>query len=687
MTDIQMVRLGDLAPDPVAIAGQEQRLARLDDLLASIPAKGVLQSLRVRPWDPARVVEAEGRKGKKGKKAAAAEPQPLYGVIAGNRRLATLRRLCAEGGSIKGEAVTADMLVPVLVGDEDDADAYEITSAENLLRLPLTPVEEFRAYQKMAAEASPKEIAARFGVPEKRVRQRLRLAQLHPEVLQALEAGKIGMAAAEAFTLADPDCQATYLRKSSSWQLDAQNVRAAFTDQLVRSDSPIAKLIGKKAYVEAGGQILADDFGNVGYWISPEIIAGLVEARWAEQKAAWLAEGWLFAETVDEFGTDRYGSYLVLGYSTKKLEPEPLPLGDALAAEVAELEATIAAIRGKHPELSDDYWGESEEEEEDSPELEAAEAELKAQDARLRQIRREAPVAFAAEQKAVSGVVYWPGGQREPTFGVVRPGTKVPGEAGETGGGRTGKAPATLALPGDARMADLSRQVTAALRQKVAGMPVAALQILVAALHVSWTQGYGAPVEIRGAKRSSDVDFSARGYDIAGNSRPLGMGFAGALDWAAKQDIPGLLVYLAELVGPNVGVERQSGGFAEHERAIIDFVDPGFPGFDAEAYFAGVSKPVVVEAWNEMHLAVTQLRGQATESGDPAPAIPPFSPAGKKGDMAAAAAAAARLTGWLPPQLRTPSYAGPGPKAAETEGEAAGAGAGADEDGEREAAE
>ncbi len=353
MSEIKMVRLGALEHDPVAIAGNEKRLTSLNDLLASIPAKGLNQSLRVRPW----VGDVPAPKGK-GKKAAPADPAPEYGVIAGNRRLATLRKLRDDGIPIMGVAVTDDWPVPVLVGDENDADAFEITSTENLMRQALSPVEEFRAFDKMAKKSSIKEVASHFGVTERRVAQRLKLAALHPDVLGALETGKIGMEAAEAFTVEpDPEKQAAYLRASAkdNWRLQAHQIKSALVQQLTRDNSPVAQLIGREVYVAAGGEVMADPFGEAEYWISDEIIARLLAEHWGPQKAAWLADGWGFVETEDEFNAAAGNKWAL--YDSRLLKPfEAVPDED-----------------------------------------------------------------YTAEQKAGAGVVYWPDGSRAPRLGSMRP--------------------------------------------------------------------------------------------------------------------------------------------------------------------------------------------------------------------------------------------------------------------------
>lgn len=312
MTEIKMVPLRELEHDPAAIAGHEKRLEQLDDLLASLPVHGLNQSLRVRPWS------TEPPKGKRKK----AEAVPAYGVIAGNRRLATLRQLRDAGETILGQPVTDDWPVPVIIGDEDDESAYQITSAENVQRLALTPVEEFKAFAKMASTKTPAEVAAHFGVPEKRVKQRLRLAALHPDVLAALESGKIGIAAAEAFAIEpNADRQAAYLAEAKSpWALNPDAIKRGLSEQLTSADGRIAKLIGPLVYAAAGGEVFHDEFGGGDYWISADVVNALLAQHWAKRIEAWKAEGWSFVQSADEYNAaanDRWAAQ----YSSFTEEP------------------------------------------------------------------------------------------------------------------------------------------------------------------------------------------------------------------------------------------------------------------------------------------------------------------------------------------------------------------------------
>lgn len=283
LSTAKTILLGHLDHDPVVMAmpGQAARIKELDDLLASIPAQGLLQSLKVRISNDA----------------------SIYLVTAGNRRLATLRALRDAGGEIRGVKVTDDYQVPVVVSTETDDSAREQAVAENVQRVALTPGAEARQYAEMAKHVSTKDIAARFGVTEKRVKQRLALAGLHDDVLAALDVEKITLAAAQAFTLEpDPEKQAAFLKTANKWDLDPASIKRRFTQELVNGTSPIARLIGLDAYLKAGGQVLGDAFDSGSWWTSPEVIDKLRDAHWEKQVAAWCKQGWSFVMSAAEFG-------------------------------------------------------------------------------------------------------------------------------------------------------------------------------------------------------------------------------------------------------------------------------------------------------------------------------------------------------------------------------------------------
>jgi ParB family chromosome partitioning protein len=132
--------LTQLVPSPLNVrkTGAKDSIAAL---AASIAAHGLLQNLQVRP-----------------------APEGGFEVVAGARRFAALQLLA------KQKQIAADYPVPCLA--LDGADATEISLAENEMRLPMHPADQFDAFRKLADDGKgPEEIAARFGTTPKTVIQ------------------------------------------------------------------------------------------------------------------------------------------------------------------------------------------------------------------------------------------------------------------------------------------------------------------------------------------------------------------------------------------------------------------------------------------------------------------------------------------------------------------------------------
>jgi ParB family transcriptional regulator, chromosome partitioning protein len=120
-------------------------LASAEELAASIAAHGLLQNLQVRP-------AAKGGK---------------FEVAAGGRRLAALKLLAQR----KQMSRLAEIACNVL----DDEDAGEISLAENTIRIPMHPADQFDAFKALADTGKgAEEIAGRFGCTPAVVCQRLR---------------------------------------------------------------------------------------------------------------------------------------------------------------------------------------------------------------------------------------------------------------------------------------------------------------------------------------------------------------------------------------------------------------------------------------------------------------------------------------------------------------------------------
>ncbi len=129
---------------------------RLEQLAASVRAKGVLQPILVRPL---------GRR---------------YQLVAGERRLLAAQR----AGLLK---------VPAVIRDVADSDLLEFALIENLLREDLNPIEEAQAYQNLVdhRNLSQEEVASRLGRDRSTVTNALRLLKLPPPVKLLVAEGKL----------------------------------------------------------------------------------------------------------------------------------------------------------------------------------------------------------------------------------------------------------------------------------------------------------------------------------------------------------------------------------------------------------------------------------------------------------------------------------------------------------------
>jgi ParB family chromosome partitioning protein len=202
MTDITPIPLGKLVVSEDNVRRTAATDVGLQELAASIAAHGLLQSLVVR----------KHRKGK-------------FAVVAVWPRLAALQLLAEQG------RIDASFAVPCQVRDGDAA--AELSLAENVLREPMHPADEFEAFRALVdggmAEA---DVAARFGVTESVVNRRLRLARVCPDVLEVYRGDRLSLAQVMAFTVSDDHAmQERVFANLCEWNDDPHSIRDALTER------------------------------------------------------------------------------------------------------------------------------------------------------------------------------------------------------------------------------------------------------------------------------------------------------------------------------------------------------------------------------------------------------------------------------------------------------------------------
>ncbi|MCX5737270.1 MAG: ParB/RepB/Spo0J family partition protein [Proteobacteria bacterium] len=212
--------------------------AAIAELTESIRSKGLLQPLLVRRVDSG------------------------YQLIAGERRF----RAAQRAGLAR---------VPITVREADDREALELALIENLQRENLNPIEEARAFKRLADEFSltQEDIAQQVNKSRSAVTNSLRLLQLPREVIKQLESGELSAGHARSLLALDATQQVAVGREVAAKRLsvrDAEQLvrersRAATEDLEQRAlEAELARALGTKVHLRhnksGSGHIVIDYF-------------------------------------------------------------------------------------------------------------------------------------------------------------------------------------------------------------------------------------------------------------------------------------------------------------------------------------------------------------------------------------------------------------------------------------------
>jgi ParB family transcriptional regulator, chromosome partitioning protein len=316
----------------------------IEELAEDIAHRGLLQGLNVRP-----VLDAGG--GKTG----------MFEVPAGGRRFRALELLVKQRRMAKTEPV------PCVVRTEGLA--AEDSLAENIQRVPLHPLDQFRAFHTLREQGlGEAEIAARFFVTPAVVTQRLKLAAVSPKLLDVYAADGMTLEQLMAFTVTSD-----HARQEQVWEALARSynkepyyIRRQLTEGAVRAADKRARFVGIEAYEAAGGIVMRDLFQqDDGGWLQdPGLLASLVTEKLAAEADRLRAEGWKWVEAAVDFP---YGH----NSGMRRLAGQPVALSD-------EERATAEALRAEYDALEEEYAGADELPEEVDRRLGEIEAALEA---------------------------------------------------------------------------------------------------------------------------------------------------------------------------------------------------------------------------------------------------------------------------------------------------------------------
>ena len=257
MSEVIQVRASMCSVSPLNVRKIQNETANLQ-LRTSILSNGILQSLVGLP-----VPRKKGR----------------YEITAGGRRLSQVHAAIELG------LLPRDYSVP-LMPMTSAADAQEASLVENFHRLAMNPADECVAFRHIMARegATASDVAKRFGIQERFVLGRLRLAGLADVVFDALRDGKITLDYAMAFAVtSDTARQASVFETYSSQAYTSTAIRRFMLEGGYRGSDPRARFVGRAAYEAAGGLIDADLFQNADEetWLDRDLLERLAEEKLA----------------------------------------------------------------------------------------------------------------------------------------------------------------------------------------------------------------------------------------------------------------------------------------------------------------------------------------------------------------------------------------------------------------------
>lgn len=311
-----MVKLAQLAPGKANVRQQADE-TDIEELAASIKARGVLQPLGVTP----------------------ARKRQHYEVVYGGRRLQALQRLASRGD------IAGDAEVPCTVRPKETA--FEDSLAENVARLQMHPLDECEAFRKLVhvQGVSEDDVASRFGYTLRHVQQRLRLAGLAPEVADAYRAKKITLDVAHAFaTTADQGLQSDIfnrtMRSYGTFYPDA--VKRQIAEAGVSGTNRLALFVGRDAYVAAGGVVEDALFTDQVTFRDRALLQ-----RLADEKASIAA-----IEARERMGVGEV-RVIEAGYGVSYEDRKDLEYAPVTRADTPELDAEFESIAARIDELTD----------------------------------------------------------------------------------------------------------------------------------------------------------------------------------------------------------------------------------------------------------------------------------------------------------------------------------------------
>jgi len=298
----------------------------IEELAEDIARRTLLQSLSVRP-----VLDAEG------------QDTGMFEIPAGGRRFRALELL------VKQKRLSKVAPVPCVV--REGGIAEEDSLAENIQRVALHPLDQFRAFQALRAkDLGDEEIAARFFVTPTVVKQRLRLAAVSDKLLEIYAEDGMTLEQLMAFTVTNDHARQEQVWEglSRSHNKEPYAIRRQLTEGAVRASDRRAQFVGVGEYEAAGGTVMRDLFQHDdGGWLQdPALLDRLATEKLQAEAETLRSDGWKWIAIATDFP---YGHASGL----RRLAGETVDLTEEERASLADLRAQYETLEEQYSQADE----------------------------------------------------------------------------------------------------------------------------------------------------------------------------------------------------------------------------------------------------------------------------------------------------------------------------------------------
>lgn len=586
-TDIPLkfLRPGHDYPGSSINARRDHSEDSIAEMAAMLAAKGVLLNLIV---------------------CTAPDDDELYYVAAGGRRFAGAMLNARKGVKDEQSGIPFDGNYPMpclVFQGVSPGEALDLSLTESEAQVPLHPIDRFEAYAAVAGDRRDDDtvagIAKRYGKSVRDIRRHLALGALAPQIRAAWRNGDIDEEVAKAFTAApDQEDQVKIYERllSKGHRIDVPSVRKAFGGNELEA-TRLLGLVGRDAYLDAGGRLGEDLFRNVPIVHDMAKLKNLAVARIDEEIArltrpeAEGGEGWGWAEQV-KANANRWTHY---AWRKGRKKPD---YTDAEKSRIAEIKAEIKRIEDEESSLYDQEDLSDEQVSAIQCGLEQRGTEL---DLELSRIEAVAIArAYGAKDRKSRGVLIevCADGSLSLEYGLKKPAEAKSSPKGDEDGASgkgTSKGPLEEAAANHHAAEALADARDAAVREALkAASPKVALAALIASLQFGQDSWRSYPVRAE-LETTPDAPFVA---------------VAGASDWQMVFDtllagdgatIEDLAARLADAAACAAALsERVHVGFGADELALLRRLDGAVLQatvrrvMDWRSYFDGCNKPALL---------------------------------------------------------------------------------------------